>query len=221
MSEQDVWTEVDQYYEKKLLPHDASLEAVLQVNVEAGLPAHDVSPAQGKLLYLLAKIKGAQNVLEIGTLGGYSTIWLARALPDTGKVITLEADPNHANVAKQNFQRAGCAGKIEVLVGNALDTLPVIKQKGHSFDLIFIDADKQNNPNYLQWALSLANSGALIFADNIVRNGEVADQQSTDDRVRGIHQFADLLEQEPRIESTAVQTVGQKGYDGFIIGYVK
>ncbi|MFJ5767705.1 O-methyltransferase [Lysinibacillus sp. NPDC093210] len=217
----NVWHDVDEYFINKLIPFDETMENVLQTNKNAGIPEIDVSPTQGKLLYLLAKIKGAQNILEIGTLGGYSSIWLARALPESGKVYTLEIEPTYAEVAKQNILKAGCSSKVEVIVGNALHSLPTIKNSGHLFDLIFIDADKPNNPQYLKWALELANSGALIIADNVVRNGEVIDDKNEDERVQGVRRFIDLLEQEPRIESTAIQTVGIKGYDGFVLAIVK
>lgn len=217
----NVWHDVDEYFIDKLIPFDETMENVLQTNKNAGIPEIDVSPTQGKLLYLLAKIKGAQNILEIGTLGGYSSIWLARALPESGKVYTLEIEPTYAEVAKQNILKAGCSSKVEVVVGDALHSLPTIKNSGPLFDLIFIDADKPNNPQYLKWALELANSGALIIADNVVRNGEVIDDKSEDERVQGVRQFMDLLEHEPRIESTAIQTVGIKGYDGFVLAIVK
>ncbi|WP_433775340.1 O-methyltransferase [Bacillus wiedmannii] len=217
----NVWKDVDEYFIDKLIPSDVTLEGVLQANKEAGIPEIDVSPTQGKLLYLLAKIKGAKNILEIGTLGGYSSIWLARALPETGKVYTLEIEPEYAKIAKKNIQNAGCTSKVDVIVGKALETLPTLKEKGTFFDLIFIDADKPNNPHYLKWALELANNGALIISDNVVRNGEVIDERSDDDRVQGVRKFMDILEKEPRIESTAIQTVGNKGYDGFVISTVK
>ncbi|WP_409367542.1 O-methyltransferase [Lysinibacillus sp. 38-6] len=216
----NVWHDVDEYFIEKLIPVDKSLDNVLQTNKNANIPEIDVSPTQGKLLYLLAKIKGAQNILEIGTLGGYSSIWLARALPEKGKVYTLEIDPTYAEIAKQNILQAGCDNKVEVMVGNALDSLPILKKSGPLFDFIFIDADKPNNPHYLKWALELANTGALIIADNVVRNGEVIDDKSEDERVQGVQQFMDLLQQHPRIEATAIQTVGIKGYDGFVLATV-
>lgn len=217
-----IWNEVDEYFIDKLIPFDSTLERVLHVNKEAGLPEIDVAPTQGKLLYLLAKIKGAKNVLEIGTLGGYSTIWLARALPEKGKVYTLEAEEEHAKIAERNIRQAGCQDKVEVIVGKALETLPNIKERVIApFDLIFIDADKPNNPHYLKWALELAMPGAIIIADNVVRDGEVINETSKDERVQGIRKFISLLESEPRIESTALQTVGSKGYDGFVISVVK
>jgi len=216
----NVWHDVDEYFIEKLIPVDKTLDNVLQTNKNANIPEIDVSATQGKLLYLLAKIKGAQNILEIDTLGGYSSIWLARALPETGKVYTLEIDPTYAEIAKQNILQAGCDNKVEVMVGNALDSLPILKQSGPLFDFIFIDADKPNNPHYLKWALELANAGALIIADNVVRNGEVIDDKSEDERVQGVRQFMELLQQNPRIEATAIQTVGIKGYDGFVLATV-
>lgn len=215
------WSKMDDYFIEKLIPHDEILEHVLLANKKADIPEIDVTPTQGKLLYLLAKIKNAKHVLEIGTLGGYSSLWFARALPEDGKVYTLEINPGFAKTAKQNICNAGCENKVEILVGDALDTLPVLKKKGLSFDLIFIDADKQNNPHYLKWALELAKSGTLIVGDNVVRNGEVLNENSQDIRIQGIRQFMDLLKNDPRVESTAIQTVGSKGYDGFILGVVR
>ncbi|MGE8203436.1 O-methyltransferase [Heyndrickxia sp. NPDC080065] len=222
MGNELLWNRVDDYFMEKVLPSDEILEQVLTANREAGIPEIDVSPTQGKLLYLLAKMKGAKNVLEIGTLGGYSSIWLARALPENGRVYTLEVEQEYANIAERNIQVAGFQNKVEVIVGKALDTLPLLKDRGVApFDFIFIDADKPNNPQYLHLALELAEPGTVIVADNVVRNGEVIDEKSTDERVQGIRQFMDLLANEPRIESTAIQTVGSKGYDGFVLGVVK
>ncbi|MCR8995489.1 O-methyltransferase [Brevibacillus halotolerans] len=216
------WAEVDQYFNSMLLPSDPILEGVLQANAKAGMPAIDVAPNQGKFLYLLAKIRGAKKILEIGTLGGYSSIWLARALPEDGQLISLEYEQAFAQVAKENIKKAGLAEKVTILVGPALETLPTLQEKGLTgFDMIFIDADKQNNPHYLQWALQLCNPGAIILGDNVVRNGEVIDPENGDDRIQGIRQFFDLLAAEPRIEATAIQTVGSKGYDGFALGVVK
>ncbi|ALC83494.1 MULTISPECIES: O-methyltransferase [Bacillus] len=221
MDARKTWVEVDQYITEKLLSTDAILDAVLDANAAAGLPAIDVSPNQGKLLHLLAKLRGARNVLEIGTLGGYSTIWLARALPKNGRVITLEANQKHAEVAKKNLELAGLSQQVEVVVGPALDTLPTLRAKGHGvFDVIFIDADKPNNPHYLKWALELSAEGTLIIGDNVVREGEVVNQDSSDERVQGTRQFFDLLSAETRIDATALQTVGSKGYDGFVLGVV-
>ncbi|AYB36928.1 O-methyltransferase [Brevibacillus laterosporus] len=216
------WTEVDQYFNSMLLPSDPILDEVLQANAKAGMPAIDVAPNQGKLLYLLAKIRGAKKILEIGTLGGYSSIWLARALPQDGQLISLEYEQSFAHIAEENVKKAGLAEKVSILVGPALETLPTLQEKGLTgFNMVFIDADKQNNPHYLQWALKLCNPGAIILGDNVVRDGEVIHPESEDDRIQGIRQFIDLLSSEPRIESTAIQTVGSKGYDGFVLGVVK
>lgn len=220
MTELNVWQYVDDYFMTKLLPENEHLNTALQANKAAGIPEIDVSPTQGRLLYLLAKMKSAVNILEIGTLGGYSSICLAQALPQAGKVVTLEINEEYAKVAKQNIANAGYGQKVEVIVGNALDTLPNLKNAGLLFDFIFIDADKPNNPAYLKWALKLAKSGALIIADNVVRNGEVTNENSEDERVRGVQEFIDLVKANPRIEATAIQTVGVKGYDGFVLAVV-
>ncbi|BAC12251.1 O-methyltransferase [Oceanobacillus iheyensis HTE831] len=221
MKNHSLWKNVDEYFEAKLLPDDKILNQTLDNNQAAGLPQIDVAPLQGKLLYLLTKMKSARQVLEIGTLGGYSSIWFAKAVTQNGKVISLEANQSHAEVARQNIENAGFKQTVQVLVGNALDTLPTLENAGESFDVIFIDADKQNNPKYLEWALRLANEGALLIADNVVRNGEVIDQKSEDERIQGLREFVNMLENEERIESTAIQTVGSKDYDGFVIGIVK
>lgn len=217
-----IWTDVDLYFSSKLHASDSVMDAVLKANVEAGLPAIDVAPNQGKLLYLLAKMKEAKYILEIGTLGGYSSIWLARALPEDGKLVTLEFDPKHAKVAEENIKHAGLDHKIDIMLGPALETLPTLKKKGFSyFDFIFIDADKPNNPHYLKWALELSRLGTVIIGDNVVRKGHVVENDSNDESVHGIRQFIDLLSEESRIDSTAIQTVGIKGYDGFALGVVK
>lgn len=216
----NVWKNVDHYFMDKLLPKNEQLNTVLQANKAASIPEIDVSPTQGKLLYLLAKMKGAANILEIGTLGGYSSICLAKALPREGKVVTLEINEEYAKVARQNIENAGYEEKIEVIVGNALETLPELKNEGRLFDFIFIDADKPNNPAYLKWAIQLAHSGAIIVADNVVRAGAITDENSEDERVRGVQQFMELLKEEPGIEATAIQTVGVKGYDGFVLAIV-
>ncbi|MFD4704161.1 O-methyltransferase [Gottfriedia sp. NPDC058432] len=216
-----IWNDVDEYFIEKLIPNDSILENVLLANYHAGLPSIDVSPTQGKLLYLLAKIKGAKNILEIGTLGGYSSIWLARALPEDGKLTTLEISHEHAKVAEKNIIEAKLQNKVEIIIGKALDTLPFLKESNSIFDFIFIDADKPNNPHYLNWALKLATSGALIIVDNVVRNGEVIYQTNQDESVKGVRKLMDLLASDPRIDSTAIQTVGLKGFDGFVIGVVK
>lgn len=220
MTELNVWQYVDDYFMTKLLPENEHLNTALQANKAAGIPEIDVSPTQGRLLYLLAKMKSAVNILEIGTLGGYSSICLAQALPQAGKVVTLEINEEYAKVAKQNIANAGYGQKVEVIVGNALDTLPNLKNAGLLFDFIFIDADKPNNPAYLKWALKLANSGALIIADNVVRNGEVTNENSEDERVRGVQEFMNLVKANLRIEATAIQTVGVKRYDDFVLAVV-
>jgi len=218
MSIYEIWNEVDLYMNDKLIQPDPILDEVLKANQEAELPAIDVSPSQGKFLHLLASLKGAKRILEIGTLGGYSTIWLARALPKDGQLITLELSAHHAEVARANLKRAGVSHLVEVIVGPGLDTLAVLKDRGTDpFDLIFIDADKPNNPNYLKWALELSKRGSLIICDNVVRQGHVVNSESEDENVKGIRQFMNALAQEKRISATAIQTVGSKGYDGFIV----
>jgi predicted O-methyltransferase YrrM len=218
---QDQWAAVDRYIINSLVPPDPVLDAALATNAAAGLPLHDVAPNQGKLLQLLALLVGARMILEIGTLGGYSTIWLARALPVGGRLVTLEADPRHAEVARANIDRAGLADVVDMRVGPALDTLPQLEKEGiESFDLIFIDADKQNNPQYLSWALKLSRRGTLIIGDNVVRDGAVIDAASSDPVVQGLRRFFELLGDEPRLSATALQTVGSKGYDGFAMALV-
>ncbi|WP_242731649.1 O-methyltransferase [Bacillus altitudinis] len=219
---EQVWGKVDEYIKDKLMAKDDVLEQTLIKNKQAGLPEIDVSPAQGKLLYLLAKTKGAKRILEIGTLGGYSTIWLAHALEADGELMTLEAVSHHAETAQQNIDRAGLAERVTILQGKALDTLSQLKEQDTlPFDLIFIDADKPNNPQYLKWALHFSKKGTVIIADNVVRNGAVLHASDQDERVKGTREFFDLLKQESRIEATAIQTVGEKGYDGFVYGIVK
>jgi predicted O-methyltransferase YrrM len=208
---QELWTTVDHYLNGLLVPPDP----------EAGLPPINVSPNQGKLLHLLARLQGARTILEIGTLGGYSTIWLARALPAGGRLVTLEADPKHAEVARANIARAGLADVVELRLGPALEILPQLAAEGPGpFDLIFIDADKQSYADYFAWALRLSRRGSLIVADNIVRNGAVIDPASDDPRVQGARRFNELLAAEPRVSATAIQTVGSKGYDGFALALV-
>ena len=196
---------------------DPALDVALAASSAAGLPPHDVSPLQGKLLELLARLQGARAILEIGTLGGYSTIWLARALPAGGRLVTLEANPRHAEVARANVERAGFADVVEVRVGAAMETLPTL---AGPFDLVFIDADKRSNPEYLEWALHLTRAGSLIVADNIVRGGAVADARSDDPSVVGVRRFLELVAAEPRLTATGVQTVGEKGHDGFVLALV-
>jgi predicted O-methyltransferase YrrM len=218
---QDQWTAVDLYFAERLMPADPVLEAALKASEAAGLPSINVSPLQGKLLYLLVLTKDARRILEIGTLGGYSTIWLARALPADGRLVTLELDPKHAQVARANLERAGVSERVEIRVGPATQSLAQLQAEGaEPFDLIFIDADKPNNPAYLQWALKLARRGSLIVVDNVVRDGAVVDPASLDPGVQGTRALFDLLTAEPRLSSTAIQTVGSKGYDGFAMATV-
>src|SRR5690606_23507526 len=198
------------------VPTDPVLDAVLAASEAGGLPAHNVAPNQGKLLMLLAQIQQARTILEIGTLGGYSTIWLARALPAGGRLITLEANPKHAEVARANIARAGLSDVVDLRVGRAIETLPQLTDQA-PFDLIFIDADKPSNPDYFTWALKLSRKGTLIIADNVVRDGAVIDADSDDPNVQGIRRFNELVAAEPRVSATAIQTVGSKGYDGFAL----
>lgn len=215
---QEQWTAVDHYFGDLLVPPDPVLEATLQSSTAAGLPQINVAPNQGKLLMLLAQIHQARTILEIGTLGGYSTIWLARALPADGHLITLEVNPKHAEVAQSNIALAGLSERVEVRVGRAIDTLPQLVAEGHApFDFIFIDADKPSTPDYFAWALKLSRRGTLIICDNVVRNGAVSDPESTDPNVQGIRRFNEMLAAEPRVNATAIQTVGSKGYDGFAL----
>jgi predicted O-methyltransferase YrrM len=215
------WSAVDGYIDDNLLPADPVLEAALRASADAGLPPISVSPSQGKLLHLLARAQGARTILEIGTLGGYSAIWLARALPPGGRLITLEAEPRHAEVARGNLAHAGLADVAEVRVGPAQDTLPQLVAAGDGpFDLIFIDADKAGYPDYLSWSVRLSRPGSMIIADNIVRGGAVADPASRDANVQGVRRFIEMLAAEPRVSATAIQTVGSKGYDGFALAVV-
>lgn len=221
MTSKDTWTAVDQYIAGWLTPLDPILEAALADNAAAGLPPIDVAPNQGKLLYLLARVQGARRILEVGTLGGYSTIWLARALPAGGRLITLEAEPKHAEVARSNIARAGFADMVDVRLGFALDTLPQLASEGvQPFDLIFIDADKSNNPQYLSWALKLCRRGSLIIVDNVVREGAVIEGDNPDPNVQGVRRLFEQLASEPRLSATALQMVGRKGYDGFVVALV-
>jgi predicted O-methyltransferase YrrM len=218
---QDQWTAVDRYFVERLMPADPVLEAALEANTAAELPCIDVSPVQGKFLYLLAFTKGARRVLEVGTLGGYSTIWLARALPEDGRLVTLELNPKHAQVARANLERAGVSSKVEIRVGPAAQSLAQLHAEGvEPFDMIFIDADKPSNPVYLQWALKLARRGSLIVVDNVVREGEILDPASTDPDVQGTRALFEMLAAEPRLAATAIQTVGSKKYDGFAMAVV-
>jgi predicted O-methyltransferase YrrM len=220
MSEEQ-WTAVDRYITDTLLGPDPSLDAALQASTEAGLPAISVTPNQGKLLHLLALAHGARTILEIGTLGGYSTIWLARALPAGGQLITLEYEPKHAEVARANFARAGFSDRVELRLGEALKTLPELAaERRRPFDFIFIDADKENYPEYFQWALKLSRRGTLIMVDNVVRKGEVANPASGDPRVQAVRRLHEQIATEARVSATTIQTVGSKGYDGFTLAVV-
>lgn len=213
-----LWDKVDRYISDKLVGDDAALEAALKASDAAGLPAIAVSPPQGKQLHILARMIGARRILEIGTLGGYSTIWLARAVPAGGSVVTLEYDPTHAEVARENIARAGLADRVEVRVGAALDNLPAL-EGGEPFDFFFIDADKVNNPNYYEWAVKLSRPGSVIVVDNTVRGGAIA-EDSTEPNVAGTRALYDKVGADKRVTATAVQTVGGKGYDGFLIARV-
>jgi predicted O-methyltransferase YrrM len=218
---QETWTAVDRYLAGLFVPSDPALDAALEASAAAGLPPIGVSPVQGKLLQLLARIQGARNILEIGTLGGYSTIWLARALPADGRLITLEYEPKHAEVARANLVRAGLAGVVELRVGRALDTLPQLAAEGRGpFDFIFIDADKPSTADYFAWSLKLSRTGSVIIVDNVVRKGAVSDAASDDPNVRGMRRFFEALAAEKRVNATVIQTVGSKGYDGFAIAFV-
>jgi predicted O-methyltransferase YrrM len=218
---QETWTAVDDYVAGLLAPHDEALEAALQASEEAGLPGVQVSPAQGKLLYLLAKSIGAQQILEFGTLGGYSTIWLGRAIPAGGRLITLEAEPLNAEVAGRNVERAGLGDLVDLRVGPALDQLPQLEAEGAGpFDLTFVDADKIHTPDYFAWALDHSRPGSLIVCDNVVRFGGLADHESDDPTIPAQRCLHEMLAAEPRVEATTIQTVGGKGYDGFSLALV-
>jgi len=216
-----IWIDVDRYFVDTLNLSDPILDATMTANAAAELPAIDVAPNQGKLLHLFAKLVSARKILEMGTLGGYSTIWLARALPPGGRVVSLEFNPKHANVAKSNIQRAGLSDRVEIRVGAALDSLPIIQEERLGpFDFIFIDADKPNNPGYLEWAIKLSRPGTLIIVDNVVRDGAVADSSSADPTIEGTRRMFELMAGDSRLSSTALQTVGSKGYDGFAMAIV-
>jgi predicted O-methyltransferase YrrM len=220
---QERWTAVDRYITDLLVPEDAALEAALQDSAAAGLPPIAVTPNQGKLLGLLARVQRARTILELGTLGGYSTIWLARALPAGGRLVTLEAEAEYAELARANIARAGLAESVELRVGPALQTLPQLVAEGAGpFDLIFVDADKKNNPGYFEWSLKLSRPGTLIIVDNVVRSGAILDPNADDptlgnEGIRGIRRFFELLAAERGVDATAIQMVGSKGYDGFAL----
>ncbi|CAM7263604.1 MAG: O-methyltransferase [Enterobacteriaceae bacterium] len=216
---QKQWSNVDNYLIEKLIPKDDILEQVLVNNQQAGLPAFDVAANQGQLLALFVRMTGAKRILEIGTLGGYSTIWMARELPTDGELLTLEADAHHASIARQNLQLAGMAERVKLIEGPALNSLEQLGEHP-PFDLIFIDADKPSNPDYLRWALRYSRPGTLIIGDNVVRDGEVTNPQSDDARVQGVRTFIEMLGEDPRLTATAIQTVGVKGWDGFTLAWV-
>jgi predicted O-methyltransferase YrrM len=218
---QPLWTSVDDYITDLFVPSDPVLQEALATSEAAGLPSISVAPSEGKLLMLLAQLCGARSILEIGTLGGYSTIWLARGMVSGGNLITLEAVPKHTEVARANIARAGLANVVEIRLGAASDTLAQLAAEHRGpFDLIFIDADKENYPAYLAWALKLSRRGTLILADNVIRDGEVIDPKSSDPRVQGTRRFNQLLADEPRVTATVIQTVGRKGHDGIAIATV-
>jgi predicted O-methyltransferase YrrM len=215
---QSLWTAVDRYFAEHLIPPDSALDAALEACRAAGLPEVQVAPNQGRLLQLLAWMVNAHAILEIGTLGGYSTIWLAQALPVGGSLISLEANPDHAAVARANLARAGLARIVDVRLGPALETLPRLAAEGRGpFDLIFIDADKPNNPDYFAWALRFSRPGSAIVFDNVVRDGAVIDPASADPAVQGVRRLMERIAAEPRVSATTIQTVGSKGYDGFTL----
>jgi predicted O-methyltransferase YrrM len=218
---EDRWSEVDRYFSDLFVPGDPELDEALRASADAGLPEIQVSPLLGKFLHLLTRIHGARRVLEIGTLGGYSTIWLARALPSDGRLVSLEARAEHAEVAARNLEGAGVSDRVEIRVGPALETLPSLAEEGPApFDLVFIDADKRSNPGYLDWAIRLGRVGTLIVTDNVVRDGAVLDAASDDADVLGVRRHNRMIAEDPRLEATALQTVGVKGYDGFSIALV-
>ena len=218
---QGQWSAVDAFFAGHLAPPDPVLEAVLSANAAAGLPPHDVSPLQGRFLELLVRMIRARRVLEIGTLGAYSTIWMARALPENGTIVTLEADPHHAATARANLARAGVADRVALHEGPAVESLTALaRAREEPFDLVFIDADKPSNPEYLALALALTRAGSVIVADNVVRDGAVVDEGSADPRVQGVRRFTELVAAEPRLVATALQTVGAKGWDGLVLALV-
>ena len=221
MMDEELWLRVDRYIEQQLVPQDPLLAAAVTASAAAKLPAIAVSAAQGKMLHLLARLVQAKRILEIGTLGGYSTIWLARGLAPGGRLVSLEADAHHADVARSNLARANLAATVEVRTGAALDTLPALEREGAGpFDLVFIDADKANNPHYIEWAVRLGRPGTLIIVDNVVREGAILEATSTDGAVRGTRRAYQLVGAHPRLAATAIQTVGAKGHDGFLLALV-
>jgi predicted O-methyltransferase YrrM len=217
----ELWAAVDAYFADQLAPEDEALKASIEVNREAGLPSIDVPALLGKLLELMVRVSGARNVLEIGTLGGYSTIWLARALPAGGQVVTLEIDSHHADIARKNLERAGVLDRVKITIGPASETLSALYDgAAEPFDLIFIDADKKSLPEYLEWSLKLSRPGTVIIADNVVRDGKVLEVDSTDPDIRGVRRMTEMMAANPRLCATAIPTVGARGYDGFAIAVV-
>ena len=219
---QDTWSEVDRYFSRHFIAADDALDAALAANRSADLPAIDVTPLQGRFLELLVRMTGARRVLELGTLGGYSTMWLARALPADGRVITLELEARHAAVARANLARGGLLERVDLRVGRAVDLLrDLVVERSAPFDLIFIDADKASYPEYLDWSLQLSRPGTVLVGDNVVRDGKVLEAETPDPHVRGVQRFTELVASEPRLKATVLQTVGSKGYDGFAIAVVE
>jgi predicted O-methyltransferase YrrM len=214
----DKWTAVDAYLNERVVKPDEALEAALRDSTAAGLPSISVTASMGKLLHLLALTAGAKRILEIGTLGGYSTIWLARALPADGRLVSLELDPKHADVARRNIDRAGVGGRVEIKVGKAIDTLGTLTEP---FDFIFVDADKSTIPAYFEQSLRLSRPGTLVVLDNVVRDGKVVDANTSDTSVKGVRLLNEMLSKEKRVDATTIQTVGAKGYDGFALVRVK
>jgi predicted O-methyltransferase YrrM len=218
----ELWSAVDDYLVSTVVRPDAEVEAAVTASTEAGLPEIAVSPTQGKLLHLLATLTGARRILEVGTLGGYSTIWLARALPSDGLLVSLEVDPHHAQVARENIDRAGLDSKVEIVLGPAIDTLRELSaERNEAFDLVFIDADKQNNPEYFDFAVRLGRPGTLIIVDNVVRDGAVVEVDSSDPAVEGTRRLHEQVGADARVGATAIQTVGSTGYDGFLMAVVR
>lgn len=218
---QELWAAVDRYFGELLAPEDKALSASMETNREAGLPSIDVPALLGKFLELMVRISGARRVLEIGTLGGYSTIWMARALPAGGQVVTLEIDPHHAEIARENLKTAAVLGRVDVRVGPAGETLRTMHEHGDGpFDVIFIDADKKSLPAYLDWSLKLSRPGSVIVADNVVRDGKVLDAASADPDIQGVRRMTELMARNPRLSATAIPTVGARGYDGFAVAVV-
>ncbi len=218
---QELWTSVDAYLTDTLVRQDQHLDNAVAASDAGGLPSIQVSPPQGKLLEIMIQMMGARNILEVGTLGGYSTIWMTRSLPDDGRMVTLEIDPKHADVARENFKRAGLEEKIDLRVGNARDILPKMIEDGYGpFDFVFIDADKASNPDYFGWALEMSRPGTVIIVDNVIRDGHVVEEDSTDESVKGVRRLNELMANSPRVTATALQTVGVKGYDGFSVAIV-